>query len=100
MLPFVAGKAGAADDVAFNGHTISFKPPFRRVSLREGARAAASTRLGMDVPADALRSRDAAASLAAKLDIPIAPGMGAGKIAADIFEVLCEADLIQPTFVY
>ncbi len=100
MLPFVAGKAGAADDVTFNGHTISFKPPFRRVSLREGARAAASKRLGVDVPADALRSRDAAASLAAKLDIPIAPGMGAGKIAADIFEALCEADLIQPTFVY
>jgi lysyl-tRNA synthetase, class II len=100
MLPFVARKAGAADDVTFNGHTISFTAPFRRLSLREGARAAASKRLGSEVPADALRSRDAAAALAAKLEIPIAPGIGAGKIAAEIFEALCEEELIQPTFVY
>jgi len=100
MFAFVAQKSGAGDEVTFGENKISLKPPFRRVSLREGARAAASKRLGVDVPADALRSRDAAASLAAKLDIPIAPGMGAGKIAADIFEALCEADLIQPTFVY
>ena len=100
MLPLVAQKAGAADDVTFNGHTISFTAPFRRLSLREGARAAASKRLGSEVPADALRSRDAAAALAAKLEIHIAPGMGAGKIAAEIFEALCEEELIQPTFVY
>jgi len=100
MLPFVARKAGAPDGVTFNGHSISFEPPFRRLSLREGARAAASKRLGVDVPPDALRSRDAAAALAAKLGVPIAPGMGAGKIAAQIFEALCEEELTQPTFVY
>ena len=100
MLPFVAQKAGTGDTVTFNGHSISFTPPFRRLSLREGARAAASRRLGTDVPAEALRSRDTAAALAAQLNVPIAPGMGAGKIAAEIFEALCEEDLIQPTFVY
>jgi lysyl-tRNA synthetase, class II len=100
MLPFVAQRSGAGDEVTFNGHAISFTPPFTRLSLREGARAAASKRLGTDVPADALRSRDAAAALAARLSVPIAPGMGAGKIAAGIFEALCEQDLIQPTFVY
>src|SRR4051812_6170594 len=100
MLPFVAQRASAGDAVTFNGHTISFTAPFRRVSLREGARAAASRRLGVDVPAEALRSRDAAAALAERLSIPIAPGMGAGKIAAEIFEALCEEELIQPTFVY
>jgi len=100
MLPFVAQKAGAGDEVTFNGHSISFTPPFRRLSLREGARAAASKRLGVDVPADALRSRDAAAALAEQLNVPIAPGMGAGKITAELFEVLCEAELMQPTFVY
>jgi len=86
--------------MAFNGHTISLKPPFRRLSLREGARAAASRRLGRDVPADALRSRDAAAALAESLHVPVAPAMRAGKIAAEIFEALCEEDLLQPTFVY
>ena len=100
MLLFVAQKAGAGDEVTFNGHSISFTPPFRRLSLREGARAAASKRLGVDVPGDALRSRDAAAALAEQLNVPIAPGMGAGKITAELFEVLCEEELMQPTFVY
>jgi len=100
MLPFVARKAEAGNEVTFNGHAISFTPPFRRLSLREAARAAASRRLGAEVAPETLRSADQAAALAAKLDVPIAPGMGAGKIAAQIFEALCEADLIQPTFVY
>src|SRR4029077_16065669 len=100
MLPFVAQKAVATQDLTFNGHALSFKPPFRRLSLREGARAAAARRLGTDVPPDALRSRDAAAALAGTLGVPIAPGMGPGKIAAEIFEALCEEDLVQPTFVF
>jgi len=100
MLPFVAAKSGIGETMTFNGHAISFTPPFRRLSLREGARAAASRKLGMEVTPDQLRSRDQAAALAARLDVPIASGMGAGKIAADIFEALCEEDLIQPTFVY
>src|ERR1051325_5426584 len=100
MVPFVAERAGAAESVDFNGHTISLKPPFRRLSLREGARAAAAKRLGRDVPADTLRSRESAAALADALHVAIAPGMGAGKIAAELFEALCEEDLMQPTFVY
>ena len=79
---------------------ISLKPPFRRLSLREGARAAASRKLGTDVGLDVLRSRDAAAALAARLDVAVAPAMGPGKITAEIFEALCEEDLIQPTFVF
>jgi lysyl-tRNA synthetase class 2 len=100
MLPFVARKAIDGDEVTFNGQTISFTPPFRRLSLREGARAAASKRLGVDVPAETLRSREKAAGLASQLHVPIEPGMGAGKITAEIFEALCEAELIPPTFVY
>jgi lysyl-tRNA synthetase, class II len=100
MLPVVAAKSGIGDTMTFNGHAISFTPPFRRLSLREGARAAASRKLGMEVTPDVLRSRDQAAALAARLDVPIASGMGPGRIAAEIFEALCEEDLIQPTFVY
>ena len=96
MLPFVAMKSGAGEAVAFNGHTISMKPPFRRLSLRE----AASKKLGTDVAPDVLRSRDSAAALAARLDIPVTAAMGAGRITAGIFETLCEEALIQPTFVY
>jgi lysyl-tRNA synthetase, class II len=100
MLQEVALKAVGADEVAFGAHTINLKAPFRRVSLREGARAAASRRLGVEVSEGELRSREAAAALAERLDIAIEPAMGPGKIAAEIFERLCEEDLVQPTFVY
>ena len=100
MFAFVATKAAGTDEVAFGEHRISFKAPFRRLSLREGARAAASRKLGRDVTLDELRARDGAESLARALHVEITPGMGPGKITAEIFEALCEDELIQPTFVY
>jgi lysyl-tRNA synthetase class 2 len=100
MLSQAARDAVGTEQVTFGPHAISFAAPFRRLSLREGARAAASRRLGIEVPAEALRDRQAAAALAGKLDIHVTPAMGAGKIAAEIFERLCEDELVQPTFVY
>jgi len=100
MLATVAREAVGTDRVTFNGHDISFAAPFARVSLREGARAAASRRLGREVPAEALRSKAPAAALARELGVAIEPGHGAGKIATAIFEALCEDQLIQPTFVF
>ena len=100
LLPHVARQAAGTDEVQFGEHAISFKTPFRRLSLREGARAAAAKRLGEEVSERALRSRDEAAALAARLGVEIAPGLSAGHIAAEIFETLCEADLVQPTFVH
>jgi lysyl-tRNA synthetase class 2 len=100
MLQQVARAATGADEVTFGEHVISFTPPFRRLSLREGARAAASARLGTDVTDRELRTRETAAALASRLGIEVAPDSGPGRIAAAIFEALCEADLVQPVFVY
>ncbi len=100
MLQHVALTATGTDELSFGEHTISLKPPFRRLSLREAAREAAARRLGVDVPASDLRSRETAAALAARLGIDVMPASGAGKITASIFEALCEGDLVQPVFVY
>jgi lysyl-tRNA synthetase class 2 len=100
MVSTVARQAVGTDQVTFNGHQISLAPPFARVSLREGARQAASARLGRTVPVEALRSRDQAAALARELHVHVEPGHGAGKIATSLFEALCEDQLVQPTFVY
>ncbi|MDR1990342.1 MAG: lysine--tRNA ligase [Acidobacteriaceae bacterium] len=100
MFSTVARQAIGTDEVTFGAHAISFAAPFARISLREGARAAASRQLGRDVPMSALRDRAEAAALAGELGIEVKPAYGAGKIAAEIFERLSEDQLVQPTFVY
>jgi lysyl-tRNA synthetase, class II len=100
MLQQVAVTATGSDQASFGEHTISLKPPFRRLSLREAAADAAARRLGIEVTESDLRSRDVAAPLAQRMGIEVMPGSGAGKITASIFEALCERDLIQPVFVY
>jgi lysyl-tRNA synthetase class 2 len=100
LISTVARQAVGTDQITFGDHQISLAAPFARVSLREGARDAASTRLKRDVSEGDLRNRDTAAALAGALGIDIEPGHGAGKIATMFFEALCEDRLIQPTFVY
>jgi lysyl-tRNA synthetase class 2 len=100
MLVEVAQKSIGSDQVQYGDATISLRPPFRRLSLREAARDAASKRLGASVDPGDLRKREGAASLAGKLGVAVEAAMGAGKITAAIFEALCEDDLVQPTFVY
>jgi lysyl-tRNA synthetase, class II len=100
MLSAVAREAIGTDQIRFGEHELSLAPPYRRVSLREGARAAASRRLNVEVPEADLRDRRTAAGLAEQLGIHVEPGWGAGRIATELFERLNEHDLFQPTFVY
>jgi lysyl-tRNA synthetase class 2 len=100
LLSTVTRTAVGSDDVEYGDHTISFKAPFRRLSLRDAAREAASTRLGREVTPAELRSREDAAALTRRLGLPVTEAMGAGHITVNIFEALCEDDLVQPTFVY
>jgi lysyl-tRNA synthetase class 2 len=96
----VAKEAVGSDQVTFGDHQISLTPPFARLSLRDAAREAASRRLHREVTDAELRSRDRATALATALGLEVDPAHGAGKITATIFEALCEAGLVQPTFVY
>jgi lysyl-tRNA synthetase class 2 len=100
MIAAAAVEANGTTDTTFNGHEISLAAPFRRLSLRHAAAAEASKRLGTDVPVEDLRDVTRAAAIAARLDIHVEKGDGAGKIATTLFETLCEHDLVQPTFVY
>ena len=100
MLAACARDAVGTDQVTFGGHQISLTPPYRRISLREGARAKAGERLGRAVSDADLRQRETAAALARALHLEVQPSWGPGKIATEIFERLNEHDLVQPTFVY
>jgi lysyl-tRNA synthetase class 2 len=100
MLAAVARESVGTDQVTFGEHNISLAPPYRRVSLRDGARESAAKKLGIDVSDADLRDRDRAAAVAGKLGIALQDSWGPGKIATEIFERLNEDSLIQPTFVY
>src|SRR4051794_2929965 len=100
MLSTCAHESIGSDQITFGDHKISLAPPYRRVSLREGARVKASERLGTAVTDDDLRRADTAAAVAQRLHLDVQPSWGAGKIATEIFERLNEHDLVQPTFVY
>jgi lysyl-tRNA synthetase class 2 len=100
MIAAVARESIGTDQVAFGEHAISLAPPYRRISLRDGAREAASAKLGIAVTDADLRDAASAAALARKLHIELQPGWGAGRIATEIFERLHEGTLVQPTFVY
>jgi lysyl-tRNA synthetase class 2 len=100
LLSTVAREAVGTDQVKFNDQDISLAPPYRRISLREGAREAVSAKLGVAVSDADLRDARVAAGLAARLHIELQPGWGAGRIATEIFERLHEGRLVQPTFVY
>jgi lysyl-tRNA synthetase class 2 len=100
LLVTVAREATGREEFEFNGQTVSFTAPFRRLNLREAAASAASDRVGSPVSAADLRDPERAAGIAARLGIEIAPNTTAGKTATEIFERLWEEHLIQPTFVH
>jgi lysyl-tRNA synthetase class 2 len=70
------------------------------LSFREAARTAAAKRLGHEISEADLRDNIKAAGISNALHIAVEPGQRAGKTVANIFEALCEDELIQPTFVY
>ena len=100
MLVDVARDATGTLDAPFGEATISFAPPYRRLSLRSAAAERASQRLGRAVSIADLRDRRTAADIARALAFEVQPSHGAGRIATTIFEGLWEDDLVQPTFVF
>ncbi|MDR2473824.1 MAG: lysine--tRNA ligase [Tannerella sp.] len=83
---------GDVDEVTVDGTTISFKTPFRRVTMTEAILEHTGTDItGMDETA--LRE------LCKSLDIETDSAMGKGKLIDEIFGEKCEAHYIQPTFI-
>jgi lysyl-tRNA synthetase, class II len=107
MLSEIAREATGGLEASFGDETLSFAPPYRRLSLRHAAAESASARLQAsgdhalgDVTEAHLRDRARAAGVAVALGLDVEPSQGAGRIATTIFEALWEDQLAQPTFVY
>ena len=100
LLGAVADAVLDGRECTFDGAAISFKPPFARVELRAAVCEAAAKCLGRSVSEEELRDPARCAALARALGVEVTQDAGAGRMTFELFEVLCEQALVQPTFVH
>lgn len=94
MLARLALEVCGATEINYQGTAISFRKPFRRLTLKE-----ALVQIGGFDPA-ILTSRDKALAEAKRLEIHLKKEKeGLGAILTELFEETVEKKLIQPTFI-
>ncbi len=92
MLEKICLDVNGTDEVRMGDNVISFKAPFRRVTMID----AIKEHTGIDITGmDEAELRD----VCRKLEIEIDPSMGKGKLIDEIFGEKCEGKYIQPTFI-
>ncbi|MDE6285743.1 MAG: lysine--tRNA ligase, partial [Muribaculaceae bacterium] len=92
MLERICLEVNGTTEVKVGDNVISFKAPFRRVTMAE----AIKEHTGADITGlDEQQLRDLALSLGVEVDA----SMGKGKIIDEIFGEKCEGNYIQPTFI-
>lgn len=88
----VATAANGAPTATFQGRTIDFGPPFKRITMC----GALQEKTGVDVlNADERELGE----LCKKHGIEITAAMGKGKLIDELFSALVQPELVQPTFV-
>ncbi len=92
MLERVAMATNGSTEVTIDGRAVSFKAPFRRVTMTDAIRE----KTGYDITGQTEEQlREACARLGVETDAT----MGKGKLIDAIFGQYCEEELVQPTFV-
>ncbi len=79
-------------EVEINGRTVSFKAPFRRLTMTDAIRE----KTGYDITG---QNEEQLREACRRLGVEIDETMGKGKLIDAIFGQFCEEDLIQPTFI-
>ena len=92
MLERVAMALHGTTDVVFGENNISFKKPFRRVTMTD----AIKEHTGVDITG---MSEEQLREACDQLHIDHDPTMGKGKLIDEIFGAKCEHHYIQPTFI-
>jgi lysyl-tRNA synthetase class 2 len=93
LLCHVAQELLGTLEFTCQGEPISFKRPWRRLTVKE-----AILEYGT-ISAKALEDRDLAYAYAQELGLDLPADIGYGKLITEIFEEVAETKLIQPTFI-
>lgn len=94
MMRYVTQKVLGTTTVTYQGQTIEFGKPFKRMTIKE-----AILHYNPSFDAKKIDDVDALADYAASLGIPLKGDYGIGKIQIEIFEKTAESQLKDPTFV-
>ena len=92
MLERVAMATNGTTELEIDGKQISFKAPFRRVTMTD----AILEKTGYDITG---QTEEQLREACQRLNVEIDDTMGKGKLIDAIFGQYCEGDLVQPTFV-
>ncbi|MGI5880609.1 MAG: lysine--tRNA ligase [Syntrophomonadaceae bacterium] len=94
MIATVVEKVTGSMQVEFEGITIDFKPPWKRVPMLEAIRE----HTGLDFTA--ILDDEAARQAAQTVKLEVKEATPRGEIINEIFETFVEEKLVQPTFIY
>jgi lysyl-tRNA synthetase class 2 len=92
LLEHAACAVCGTTDVTVGDRSISFKAPFKRISIYD----AIKEHTGFDVSG---MDEEGLRDVCRQLQIEVAPSMGKGKLIDEIFGGRCEQHYIQPTFI-
>ena len=92
LLERVSTEVNGSTELTIDGRAISFKAPFRRVTMTDAIRE----KTGYDITG---QSEEQLREACKRLNVEIDDTMGKRKLIDAIFGQYCEGDLIQPTFV-
>ena len=94
MLRTVVSNVFSRTTLEYQGHTLEFGQPFRRMTVLESILA-----FNPELSLNDLSEREPAAKIADDLGIVVKDIYGLGKIQIEIFEKTVEEKLIEPTFI-
>ncbi len=92
LLEHCAKEVNGTADCTFGEHKISFKAPYKRITMRDSI----IEFTGFDIKG---KSEDELRAAAKGMGIDVDDTMGKGKLIDEIFGEKCEGNYIQPTFI-
>lgn len=92
MLEKICLDVNGTTDVRVGDNVISFKAPFRRVTMIDSIKE----HTGIDISG---MNEEELRDVCRRLEIEVDPAMGKGKLIDEIFGEKCEGRYIQPTFI-
>jgi lysyl-tRNA synthetase class 2 len=93
MFSAIAKEATGSYDVDYQGEKISFKPPYKRLSMFEAIKKYGG--IDMKDVTDLDEAKKLAKSIGINIDASI---VNVGKVIDHVFEEVAESKLVQPTF--